>query len=116
MEGYVGGFGDIGSFGIPKISFGLSINLHDSYIENDNSVLSNSIPGGLIQNLGGTSKTYSRGLVLTGGYSYSSNERATEKSDYGVETKSIGLGLGINAQKGMSRSWTFTEIYNNMKK
>uniref|UniRef100_UPI00293BEB0E RHS repeat-associated core domain-containing protein n=1 Tax=Flavobacterium ajazii TaxID=2692318 RepID=UPI00293BEB0E len=117
VEGFVGGYGDIGyngSLGIPKITFGASIDFHDSYNGNDGSVLANSIPGGVLGNLGGESQRYNGGLGLTGGYSYSLDPNTQQKADYGIETKSIGLGFGINAQAGRARNWTFTEIYNNL--
>jgi hypothetical protein len=114
-EGFVGGYMDIGyngTLGVPKISFGVNLDFHDSYIGDDGSVPANSIPGGVLGNLGGTNQTYNGGLGLIGGYSYSLDPNTGQKADYGVETKSIGLGFGINAQAGKSKSWTFSEIYN----
>lgn len=116
VEGFVGGYMDVGyngSFGIPKISFGASLDLHDSYIGNNNSVQANSIPGGVLGNLGGASQRYNGGLGLTGGYSYSLDSYGNQAKQ-GIETKSIGLGFGINAQTGMTKNWTFTELYNKM--
>lgn len=103
-----------GSLGVPKIFFGASLDLHDSYIGNDDSVLANSIPGGVLGNLGGASQRYNGALGLTGGYSYSLNPNTQQKADYGIETKSIGLGFGINAQAGQAKNWTFMELYNKM--
>lgn len=116
VEGLVGGFMDIGyngSLGIPKISFSVSIDLHDSYNGNNSSILANSIPGGVLGKMSGMSQRYNGGLGLMGGYSYSLDEYGN-KAYQGVETKSIGLGFGINAQVGKSKSWTFREIYNKL--
>ena len=117
VEGYVGGFMDIGpngSVGIPKLSFSLALDFHDSYSGNNNSIPANSISGGVLGNIAGDAKTYNVGLGLKGGFSHSLDQNGN-KAFQGVETKSIGLGFGLNAQSGRSKTYTFTDIFKKTK-
>lgn len=117
-EGYVGvqsqaGFD--GNFSIPKISLGISIDFIDSYSGYNSSIPANSIPDGVLGNIRGNSQTYSAGYGLIAGYSYSLDPTTLSKAEYGVETKSIGFGAGFNANAGITKTWTFSEILNNIK-
>lgn len=119
IEGYVGVQSQVGyddNFSIPKINFGISIDFIDSYNGNNSSIAANSIPGGVLTNIGGYSQTYNAGFGLTTGYSYSLDPKTFLKADFGVETKSIGFGAGLNVNVGITKTWTFSEIINNIKK